>query len=232
MEKYYKILKISDWESVHTKQWLLDLQKSIKINKRALDMIGTLNGKFLLSMEKETFKFFDKINVYNQSIEDNKELFLKYLNLKTGERIIISDSKLDTKSIGKNLFNLYQTNNKLVLYVNCKGDFECTNKNLEKSLKLLYTNETNQRLALPSDKKYFSKLIFCLLRNNVNVILNEFHQLDNIPKMIYWFSIYLDIYGSAQNGPLFVLSSDKKKMINIISSERNLYMKFFSITTE
>ncbi|KAM9966976.1 hypothetical protein ACTFIR_007211 [Dictyostelium discoideum] len=203
MEKYHKILKVSDWESIHTKQWLLDLQKSIKINKRALDMIGTLNelnypGAFSFRMIDFQIK---PIEVYNQSIEDNKELFLKYLNLKTGERIIISDNKLDTKSIGKYLFNLYQTNNKLVLYVNCKGNFECTNKNLEKSLKLLYTNETNQRLALPSDKKYLSKLIFY-------------------------------VYGSAQNGTLFVLSSDEKKMINIISSERNLYMKFFSITTE
>ncbi|KAM9980797.1 hypothetical protein ACTFIY_003115 [Dictyostelium cf. discoideum] len=275
MENYYKILKVYDWECIHTKQWLLDLQKSIKIDKCALDMIGSLNGKFLLLMEKGNFKYFDQINgelLYdsiqnfkpyqiegdeyikqvnyfnkfsyrmiafqiksiegnNQSIEDNKELFLKYLNLKTGKRIIISDSKLDTQPIGKYLYNLYQTNNKPVLYVNCKGDFESTNKNLEKSLKLLYTNETNQRLALPSNQSYFSRLIFCLLRKNVNVILNEFHQLYNIPNMIDCFIHDLGFHGSAQNGTLFVLSSDEKKMINIFSSERNLYMRFFPITT-
>lgn len=270
MENYFNNLKVCDWESIHTKQWLLDLQKSIKVDNHVLDMIGSLNGKFLLSMEKETFKYFDKINgelLYDsiqnfipfhteyikeanyykkfsfkmvgfniknikekgQNIDKIKELYFKLVNSKSGgKRIIISDNKLDTKSIGKYLYNLYQTDNRPVLYINCKGDFECTNKNLEKSLQSLSTIETNQRLALPSGKRYLSKLIIGLLENNVSVILNEFHQLDNIPNMMGYFQQDFDSIGaSVQNGTLFVLSSDEKKMTHLFSSARPLYMRNF-----
>ncbi|KAM9966977.1 hypothetical protein ACTFIR_007212 [Dictyostelium discoideum] len=276
MENYFNNLKVCDWESIHTKQWLLDLQKSIRIDNRVLDMIGTLNGKFLLSMEKETFQYFDQINgelLYDsiqnfipyqiegdeyikevnyykkfsfkmgelniknvkengQHIDKIKELYFKLVNSKSGgKRIIISDNKLDTKSIGKYLYNLYQTdNNRPVLYVNCKDDFECTNKNLEKSLQSLSTIETNQRLALPSSKRYLSKLIIGLLQNNVNVILNEFHQLDNIPNMMGYFQQDFDSIGAlVQNGTLFVLSSDEKKMTHLFSNARPLILWSFSI---
>ncbi|KAM9986248.1 hypothetical protein ACTFIY_010673 [Dictyostelium cf. discoideum] len=182
MENYFNNLKECDWECIHTKQWLLDLQKSITIDKGAFDMIGYLNG----------------------------------------------DNNVDTKLIGKYLY-LYRNNNnnKPVLYVNCKEDFKSTNINLEKSLKLLVTNETNQRLTLPPSKRYFSKLIIGLLENNVNVILNEFHQLDNIPNMMGYFQEDFDSKGTGQNGTLFVLSSDEKMMTNIFSSARPLYMRSF-----
>ncbi|KAM9980796.1 hypothetical protein ACTFIY_003114 [Dictyostelium cf. discoideum] len=255
MENYFNNLKVCDWECIHTKQWLLDLQNSIKIDNRVLDMIGSLNGKFLLSMGKETFKFFDQINgellyysiqnfkfipyhteyikegnYYKKfsykmiglsiknvkedsqdiNIDKIKELYFKLVNSSKsgGKRIIISDNKIDTKLI--------------VLYVNCKEDFECTYQNLEKSLKLLSTIETNQRLALPSSKRYFSRLIIGLLENNVNVILNEFHQLDNISNMMGYFQQDFDSIGSGQNGTLFVLSSDKDKMDHLFSSARPL----------
>ncbi|KAN0037580.1 hypothetical protein ACTFIV_002933 [Dictyostelium citrinum] len=163
--------------------------------------------------EKDIFIIKNKIKLFN------------LVNLKRGKRIIIRD-KQNTKQIGKYLYNLHQKNYKPVLYVNCKDNFESTNLNLEKSLKSLYTNETNQRLSLPSSKRYFSKLIIGLLDNNINVILNEFHKLDNIPNMMGYFQQDFDSKGSEQNGTLFVLGSDNK-MTNLFSNSRPLYMRYF-----